>query len=222
MSVQSFPGSYEDDRGVEPVEWRFVPTERYGPSDRRFEIHTVIRGIAVWGFDLDGLEPEEEDPDRRKVLSLNAADEVDQCVLSGDLPCVVAVHGDRRPATVRFTLDLRDRKPFSAPRNLRLAVDVDGVGYDVVDDWFEDGLQRLEALLPPDVRLVCCLTCLYSDYSPAGHGVTSIRCHREAKDQYLAVRSKHDYWPVPVTEEVPETYLCADYQRRVPGTGYRG
>jgi hypothetical protein len=25
-----------------------------------------------------------------------------------------------------------------------------------------------------------------------------------------------------VTEEVPETYLCNEYQRRVPGTGYRG
>jgi hypothetical protein len=25
-----------------------------------------------------------------------------------------------------------------------------------------------------------------------------------------------------VTEDVPETYLCGEYQRRVPGTGYRG
>ncbi len=47
-------------------------------------------------------------------------------------------------------------------------------------------------------------------------------CYRGVKDQYLAVRSKADYWSVPVTEEVPETHLCSDYQRRVPGTGYRG
>ncbi len=47
-------------------------------------------------------------------------------------------------------------------------------------------------------------------------------CHREAKVQYLAVRSKADYWSVPVTERVPETHLCAEYERRVPGTGYRG
>jgi hypothetical protein len=38
----------------------------------------------------------------------------------------------------------------------------------------------------------------------------------------VAVRSKADYWQVPITEEVPETHLCPEYERRVPGTGYRG
>jgi hypothetical protein len=58
------------------------------------------------------------------------------------------------------------------------------------------------------------VTCLYSDYSPAGHGLRGMRCHRGAKERYLAVRSKADYWSVPVTEEVPETYLCPEYQPR--------
>lgn len=49
-----------------------------------------------------------------------------------------------------------------------------------------------------------------------------MRCHRGAKAQYLAVISKRDYWSVPVTEDVMETYVCSDYERRVPGTGYRG
>jgi hypothetical protein len=70
--------------------------------------------------------------------------------------------------------------------------------------------------------LVCCVTCLFSDDSPYGHGLTGMCCHRGAKDAYLAVRSKHEYWSVPVTEYVMETHLCDDYQRRVPGTGYRG
>jgi len=80
----------------------------------------------------------------------------------------------------------------------------------------------LEAALPDDLRLRCCVTCLYSDYSPAGHGLMGMFCHRGAKEQYLAVKSKADYWAVPVTEEVVETYLCEDYVRRVAGTGYRG
>ena len=109
-------------------------------------------------------------------LPLNRAGELYDCVLSGDLPCTLAV-GEQH---------------------------------------------RLEQALPPGAQLACCATCLFSDYSPGGHGLTGIRCHRDAKDQYLAVRSKRDYWSVPVTEDVPETYLCDEYQRRVPGTGYRG
>jgi hypothetical protein len=105
---------------------------------------------------------------------------------------------------------------------LRLSLVRDGVTYAVNDDWFEDGMQRLEQRLPAGTRLVCCVTCLFSDYSPAGHGLTGIRCHRDAREQHLAVRFKLDYWPVPVTEVVPETYRCAEYQRRRPGVGCRG
>jgi hypothetical protein len=47
-------------------------------------------------------------------------------------------------------------------------------------------------------------------------------CHRDAKEQYLAVRSKDDYWDVPATEHVMETHRCAEYAQRVHGTGYRG
>ncbi len=46
--------------------------------------------------------------------------------------------------------------------------------------------------------------------------------HRRQPGAEVAVRSKADYWKVPVTEQVPETYLCPEYERRVPGTGYRG
>jgi len=49
-----------------------------------------------------------------------------------------------------------------------------------------------------------------------------MRCHRGAKAQYLAVKSKREYCGVPVTEEVMETYLCPEYATRIPGTGYRG
>jgi hypothetical protein len=215
FAPQTFPGSFEDDRGTEAVVWWFEPTVRYGPSDRRVEIHTVVRGVEVWGFQLDGLEPVESGQRR---LTVNAAGDLDQCVLGGELPCTLEVDGSRRPTTVRFTLDLR----IDEPKNLRLAADLDGVTVEVADDDFEQGLQRLEDSFPSGARLACCVTCLYSDYSPAGRDMIGIRCRREAKEQYLAVRSKRDYWSVPVTEEVPETYLCAEYERRVPGTGYRG
>ena len=69
---------------------------------------------------------------------------------------------------------------------------------------------------------MCCVTCLFSDYSLSGHGLTGTRCHRGIKEQYLAIKSNTDYWSVPATEEVPEPYLCAEYQCRIPGTGYRG
>lgn len=49
-----------------------------------------------------------------------------------------------------------------------------------------------------------------------------MRCHRGAKTQYLAVRSKREYWSVPVTEDVMETYRCPEYSTRIPGTGYHG
>ncbi len=221
MDTLRFPGSYEDRSGRETIAWRVEGSHRYVlPS---LEFFTTIRGIDLWGTDLDGMEPAESCA-RPVQLPLNSAGELTECVLSGDLPCTLAVGGQHRPAAITFSLDLRrhGEPPQATPRNLSLSLVLDGVTYAVRDDWFEDGIQRLEESLPAGARLACCVTCLFSDYSPGGHGLTGIRCHRGAKDQYLAVRSKLDYWSVPVTEEVPETYLCGEYQRRIPGTGYRG
>ena len=216
-----FQGTYEDASGMEPVDWRIVSSPRVG-RDRRFDVHASIRGVHVWGADFDALDVVGT-PDAGSRLALNGADEVSNCLLSGELPCTVSVSGVPRPSTIRFVLDLRPREnPDPSHPNLSLACEIDGTTYAVSDSWFEDGLLRLERTFPPELQLVACVTCLYSDYSPGGHGLTGMRCHRDAKTQYLAVRSKVDYWSVPVTEDVPETYLCDDYTRRVPGTGYRG
>jgi hypothetical protein len=68
----------------------------------------------------------------------------------------------------------------------------------------------------------CCLTCGLSDYWPAGQNLMGMRCHRDVREQYLSVQSKWDYFGVPVTEEVPEFYVCEQFEPRKPGTDYRG
>ncbi|HSY47275.1 MAG TPA: hypothetical protein VLC46_00525 [Thermoanaerobaculia bacterium] len=70
-----------------------------------------------------------------------------------------------------------------------------------------------------------CINCLHSDYSPYGHGLFGyMTCFRNRKAEYLRVKSKDDFWKVHdhFEEMVQETYLCPEFERRVPGTGYRG
>lgn len=219
MEPFTCPGTYTDDQGVEDLVWSFEQSRQEGWQDCRFEIRTTIRGIAISGTDFDILEPE-SDPADPVVLPLNLAGELGPCILTGELPCIVHVEGRVVSPTIRFRLDLRTQDRPTA--NLTLTCAVGGVGYTVVDDWFEGGLLRLEQALPDGVRIKACITCLYSDYSPAGHGLTGMICHRNHRQSYLAVRSKRDYWNVPETEQIPEIYLCPEYQRRLPGTGYRG
>jgi Family of unknown function (DUF6304) len=217
----SFPGTYEDDAGVESVRWRVVPTWSPGwwPG---YAVITVIRGIRVRGGDFDRLEPQ----DRAAAQDVLTCDRggLTECLLTGELPATLESAGGERLTAVRFELDLRraDGTPGRPRSVLRLSCVLDEIESAVTDDCFEDGLLKLESALPPDVCLRACVTCRYGDYSPAGHGLTGMRCHRDAKAQYLPVRSARDYWDVPVTEEVLETYLCPEYQRRIPGTGHRG
>lgn len=222
MLALAFDGTYEDRHGIETLAWQIVPSERYGRV-RWFEIRTVIRGAPIWGLDFDGLGPDDPDAAHAASLTLDRSGVLMDCVLAGDLPMVFEVSGKRQDGVVHFSLDLRPGPDLpSDPKNLTLAAVIDGETYQVIDDWFEDGMLRLERKFPAGVRFVACITCLYSDYSPGGHGLMGMSCHRDAKSQYLAVRTKADYWSVPVTEEVPETYVCPEYARRVPGTGYRG
>jgi hypothetical protein len=89
----------------------------------------------------------------------------------------------------------------------------------------EDELLEIQKQLPDGVFLQACINCLYSDYSPYGNGVFGcMMCFRNLKQEYLQVKSKQDFWGVANRFErlVQETWLCDEFERRVPGTGYRG
>jgi Family of unknown function (DUF6304) len=227
----SFPGAFDDRNGpAEQITWRVNPsTRRQPPGVAGYEIVTMIRGVRFTSYDFDDLEPDQPAEAMAAELSLGRlSGELADAVLRGDLPCTIEVaDGRRESAFLSFALTLpsadRSAERTPGPKFLRLSIVIADEHFEVTDDWFEDGVLRLDqAVHAAGARLVCCATCLYSDYSPAGHGLMSIRCHRGAKTQYLAVRSKREYWSVPVTEDVMETYLCPEYSTRIPGTGYRG
>jgi hypothetical protein len=217
-----FEGGYEDAIGGEPILW--LATTSSEPGVPRFKLAIEIRGIEFSGYDFDGMEPADGGEALAAGFALKATGDLYQCVLRGELPCSISESGRVRSGRVSFALDLRSEATAdrAAPQNLTLRMSVAGKTYTVVDEWFESGIERLQAELPTGVQLVCCFTCLFSDYSPHGHGLVGMRCHRGAKERYLSVRSKFDYFSVPVTEDVMETYVCPEYEPRIPGTGYRG
>lgn len=215
--------------GREQIAWELVPSK---PGARLlspgYRLLAHIGGLEFTGHSPDDLEPVL--PDRARAAgfrldeSVNGPATLTDCILSGDLPCHIEVDGVPLQRAITFRIDLTPlaRPADLTPNNLRLKVRPTDDAVEVLDEWFEEGIQKLEAALPDNVRLRCCLTCLYSDYSPYGHGLLGMQCHRRAKEQYLSVRTKRDYFKVPVTEDVPETHVCDEYERRRPGTGYRG
>lgn len=227
MESFEFDGTYADadSHESEAIVWRVSQYKGARPPQwgSGFELSTRIRGVHFSGLSFDTLDPDDDHSPSVVGLRVNAGG-LHECVLTGALPCVVEIDGELVTTAIDFRLDLTANAlaNVAAPANLQLSLSVGTYRLAVVDDWFEGGMLKVEAALPENMRLRSCVTCLYSDYSPGGHGLIGILCHRDAKAQYLAVRSKLDYWSVPVTEEVLETYLCGEYQRRVPGTGYRG
>ncbi len=90
---------------------------------------------------------------------------------------------------------------------------------------FEYELLEIQAALPDDVFLIACINCAFSDYSVYGQGLFgTMLCFRNNKAAYLAVRDKDEYMAImdDYAEIVQETYLCPEFERRTPGTGYRG
>ena len=71
----------------------------------------------------------------------------------------------------------------------------------------------------------CCHTCAFSDYHPVGTGTFGgLACFRDHKQEYLALKGKAAlmHFFNKSTENVQETYLCPEFEKRIPGTGYRG
>tara|TARA_R110000850_G_scaffold275084_1_gene413662 strand:+ start:2131 stop:2304 length:174 start_codon:yes stop_codon:yes gene_type:complete len=49
-------------------------------------------------------------------------------------------------------------------------------------------------------------------------------CFRNLKQEYLQVKSKQEFFHIHdhFERQVQETWLCDEFELRVPGTGYRG
>jgi len=91
--------------------------------------------------------------------------------------------------------------------------------------WFEDELVEIHSQLPKGTFIKSCFTCAYSDYCPAGNGAFGcMACFRNTKAEYHALKGKDAYFRLmdKIAEFVQETYLCPEFERRTPGTGYRG
>ena len=80
--------------------------------------------------------------------------------------------------------------------------------------------------MPEGEYLKACINCAFSDYSPFGHGLFGgLACFRDNKEGYRMVKTKHDLfrvWGTMTGVLVQETFLCREFERRFPDTGYRG
>lgn len=95
-------------------------------------------------------------------------------------------------------------------------------------DVFEVGLDGLKKSIEAAYHFKNCYGCLYADYSPYGLGFfNSLMCFKQQKEAYLDLSTnfnKFDYFKVIEQGfgQVQETYCCPSFEKRVPGTGYRG
>lgn len=212
MEPMTLPGTYSDGRGSTSVTWTIASSTRPG-WDGRFEVTGTVRGVRVSGPRFGALECDGPSA----AVPVNAAGELARCIVTAQVPVIIR---GVAPGQSRLVIEFRLGGGIWEPI-VGATLTVGGAAYrQEREEILEVVLGDLARQAEP-ARWECCLACLLSDYSPGGVDLMGMRCHRNARARYLAVRSKRDYWGVPVTEEVPEFYHCDSYEPRVPGTGYR-
>jgi hypothetical protein len=188
----------------------------------------VVRGVRFRGADFDSLEPQDV-PDPAQLTSFTFLHgSLCFCAIEADIPVPVVTPTGTVDGLLTFELDLGEPLPTGQmDRELRLGLAVSGRNYlsDGRTGWFEGEMLDLQGKLPPGTFMKACINCAFSDYSPSGHGLFGgLACFRGNKAGYRAVTCKDDLFAVwdTMTEFVQETHLCPEFERRVPGTGYRG
>ena len=212
-----YPATYSDAHGSE------VTTIANDSETLRL----LLRGVEFVGRDFDSLEPTCAAPEQLRQFTLNQG-----CLCSCRIECRISVPvhdgGKLLEGSLSVELVLGDAAPNGGLDREKLQIvleynsqQFDGCG---TSGWFEDELLGIQSQMPEEVFIKACINCLYSDYSPYGHGLFgSMMCFRNLKAEYLKVTTKEEFWSVHGRQDrfVQETYLCPDFERRIPGTGYR-
>lgn len=215
----AYPARYSDARGHEATTITNDGTT----------LQMSVRGVTWHGPDFDLLEPAAGTaPELLAQFSLHH-DCLVRCEITCEIPVRVRAATEELPATlsVELLLGAPTARGNLDEERLRLTLRWDGgaIAGNGTSGHFEDELLEIQRQLPPGVYIRTCINCAYSDYSPGGGGLFGwMSCFRNVKAEYLQVRSKADYWPVLERAErsVQETYHCDEFERRRPGTGYRG
>jgi hypothetical protein len=218
MSVMRFYGTYCDARGQDAIAFL---------NDGE-TLRTTIRGVEFAGPDFDSMSPVDRTSDLVD-FTLSRTD-LCACCFAFDIPVPVVVHGTDAPGVLHVRLELGAPAHNGGIDRERLDLVLEYGEHRVASSgrsrgFFEDELADIRRQLPEHVFIKACINCLYSDYSPFGHGLYGgMMCFRNIKAEYLQVRSKRDLFSLHGRQDrfVQETYLCSEFSRRIPGTGYRG
>ncbi len=213
-----YPATYSDAQGSETT-----TIDNDGET-----LGLSLRSVEFVGRDFDSLAPKEASSEQLRRFALNQG-----CLCSCRIECQIPVpvhdHGRLVDGALSVELMLGDPAPNGGldREQLRIVLEYGGERFAGrgTSGWFEDELLEIQAQLPAGVFIKACINCLYSDYSPAGHGLFGcMMCFRNLKAEYLKVTTKRDFWSVHGRQDrlVQETYLCPEFERRIPGTGYRG
>jgi hypothetical protein len=222
--MKTYPARYTDRFGTEPTTI----------LDDGASLTMIVRGVRFRGRDFDVFEPEGvSDPALLKRFSFLRGGLCD-CVIQANIPLPLATPTGAVDGLLTLELQVGQPQPTGHVEYERLTLHLAFSGQEYTSDgktgWFEGEMVDLQGKLPPGTFMKACFGCAFADYSPYGHGLSgNMICFRTNKAGYLALPSgenfsKDAYFDVidTVSEMVRETHLCPEFERRKPGTGYRG
>ena len=147
------------------------------------------------------------------------------------IPQVLLLKSREIPATLTLTFNSNVPKfDPSNPWTMELEFEGKRIKRNMTGIGFETDYRLLEKEHGAALPLKNCFGCMYSDYSPYGGDVIgTMLCFRVCKNEYLAVRDKHDLLDLGEkhfvnVEAVPEIYTCEEFAPRDSSKhiGYRG
>jgi hypothetical protein len=191
----------------------------------------TLRGVLFSGPDFDSLTPDSRsEPKLLDQFSLTNGS-LCECIIECEIPLPIIADGVTSSALLVARLRLGSQAANGGldDESLLLALHVDENVYHSTgkSGWFEDELLALQRVLPDGAYLKTCFNCGLSDYSPGGHGLFGgMVCFRDSKADYRRVKGKSDFFKLMEAVSKPllvqETFLCPQFEKRQPRTGYRG
>jgi hypothetical protein len=188
-----------------------------------------LRGLEFFGNDFDSLEPPSDATPEQLGRFVLHRGRLCCCRIECRIPVPIQERGRQSQGYLTVALILGGPKPNGQldSEQLSIALEYDNQRFvsPGTSGWFEDELLEIQKQMPEGVFMKACINCMYSDYSPYGHGLFGfMMCFRNVKAEYVQVRTKDGFWSVHDRYDrmVQETFLCTEFERRIPGTGYRG
>ena len=190
-------------------------------------MYLIIRGIKFEGEDFDCLEGKIDDDKFEYIKYADGSGDLTNFRMKIIFPVKISHKTKIKTENVTFEIEVGKTNDIAKLSPNSIELDASFGFFNSTKKWGVNSMWEMKKMLPKDTRLITCLTCSKSAYTPGeGKSFGGLICFKKMQKDFNNASNNHELiniigkgWAEDTIINVQETFDCYEHQYYIKNNG---